>query len=191
MRHFLVAFAASLLFAGCATKEPLPSFYVLTSPVGSGGSLVKSGQTSVYIRRVELPPYLSRSNLASMGAGNQINYSSSARWAAPLDQEIAGAVADNLNRLGISAVGFQPSIQPPPHRYDVTIRITRFIGNQEGEVLLSGQWQVAAADSASPIISRAANSRQTGWQPGDYAALATMLSNAIASLSREIARTVR
>ena len=191
MRYFLLAIAAGLLFAGCATKEPLPSFYVLTRPIGSGGSPVKSGQPRVYVERVAVPAYLARTNLASTGAGSQIIYSPSARWAAPLDQGIAGAVADNLNRLGVGAAGFQPSIQPPPHQYEVTLRIVRFEGTQDGDVILSAQWQVTPAGSSSPVTSRAANIRRTGWQPGDYAAMATLLANEVASLSREIARAVR
>jgi uncharacterized lipoprotein YmbA len=191
MRYYLLAVAAGLLLAGCATKEPLPSFYLLTRPIGSGGSPVRSGQPSVYVRRVEVPPYLARTNLASRGAGNQINYSPSARWAAPLDQGIAGAVADNLNRLGVSAVGFQPTIQPPPHRYEVALRIARFEGNPDGEVILSAQWQVTSAGNSSPGISRVSNIRRTGWQPRDYATLATLLSDEVVFLSREIARAVR
>lgn len=191
MRYFLLVVAAGLLLAGCATKEPLPSFYLLTQPIGSGGSPVRSGQPSVYISRVAVPPYLARTNLASVGAGNEINYSPSARWAAPLDQAIAGAVADNLNRLGVSAVGFQPTIQPPPHRYEVALRIARFEGSQNGEVILSAQWQVTPAGGSSPVISRASNIRRRGWQPGDYATMATLLSDEVASLSREIARAVR
>lgn len=191
MRYFPLVVAAGWLLAGCATKEPLPSFYLLTRPIGSGGSPARSGQPSVYVSRVEVPPYLARTNLASRGGGNEINYSPSALWATPLDQGIAGAVADNLNRLGVSAVAFQPTVQPPPHRYDVTLRIARFEGTQDGKVLLSAQWQVTPAESSSPVTSRASNIRRTGWQPGDYARMATLLSDEVASLSREIARAVR
>jgi len=190
MRSFPLAIAAGLLLAGCATREPLPSFYLLTQPFGSGG-LVKSGQPRVYVERVAVPPYLARTNLASRGPGNQINYSPSARWAAPLDQGIAGAVADNLNRLGVGAASFQPMTQPPPHRYVVTVRVARFEGTQDGDVVLSAQWQVTPAGSSSPISSGASNIRKTGWQPGDYANMASLLSDAVASMSRQIARALR
>ncbi len=177
-----------LLLVGCASKEPLPKFYVLT-PAGDA-TVVRSARNTVFVRRVGVPAYLARANLASMGTGNQVHYSTTGRWAEPLDQGIARAVADELTARGIGAIGFQPSIQISDHRYDVNIRLIRFEGNANGQVVLSATWQVLPAASGVPLVRRATNTVLDGWTPGDEAGLAALLSQAVRRMADQIARAI-
>jgi uncharacterized lipoprotein YmbA len=177
-----------VVVSGCATTEPLPTFYTL-GPGGDVQSKVKQStawSVRVYVNRVILPPSLYRTNLASF-RNNRVQYSSSAFWAAPLDQEIAQAVALNLKRFGVSAVGFDPTASPPPHSYDVTIRITQCGGYENGEVVLSGVWELRSASGDSIIGSKPFAVRRSGWQPGHYPSLATLLADEVTELSKQIA----
>jgi uncharacterized protein len=180
---------AIIVLANCAARAPFPRFFVLTptsEPISS-----HRGGTTVFVRRVEVPAYLTRLSLVTMRGGSEAHYAETARWAEPLDQGVARAVAENLNRRsGITAFGFSPSAPPGPHRYDVQIRLESFEGTDSGEVVFAAHWQVLTTDGSS-VASRRTEIRRNGWTPGDYPGLVKLLSDAIAEMSGQIARAIR
>jgi uncharacterized lipoprotein YmbA len=177
------------LLLGCATTEPLPTYFVLT-PAGAGTKPARpASAVRVYVRRVEVPAYLNRTNLASMN-GDQIRYSATGLWALSLDQTISLGIASNLNRLGISAAGFQPAFSVPSHVYDVAVRITHFEGHENGDVILSGNWQILGA-GGGVVASKSVTIRRTGWTFGNDAQLVSLLSSEISELSEQMARALR
>ena len=181
--------SAVTLFLGCAANEPLTSFYVLGQPQKARS--VRGGGTVVFVNRVEVPAYLARTSLVTMKGGIEVQYSVTARWAEPLDQGISRAVADALNQNStLSAYRFSPSAPPPPHNYDVRIRIEKFEGNDNGDVTLQARWELTTTDSSEAISSRRVILRRSGWQPGDYAGLVRFLSQEISEMSRQIARSI-
>jgi uncharacterized protein len=187
-RTFAVALAIAL-FLGCAAKEPLTSFYVLGQPQKTRS--VRGGATAVFVNRVEVPAYLAKTSLVTMRGGIEVQYSVTARWAEPLDQGISRAIADALNQnSGLRAYSFSPSAPPPPHDYDVRVRIERFEGSDNGEVTLQARWEVTTTDSSEAISSRKVVLRRSGWQPGDHASLVRFLSQEISEMSRQIARSI-
>jgi uncharacterized lipoprotein YmbA len=180
-----------LIVSGCATTEPLPTFYTL-GPGGDVHSTLKQStarSVRVYVNRVIVPAYLSRTNLASF-RNNQVEYSSSAFWATSFDQAIAQAVALNLNSFGVSAIGFDPMSSPPARSYDVTIRIAQCEGHDNGEAVLSGVWELRSP-SGSVISSKSFAIHRSGWQPGHYPSLAALLADEVTELSKQIASRLR
>jgi uncharacterized lipoprotein YmbA len=176
-----------LIVGGCATTEPLSEFYTL-GPGGDIHSKIKQSaarSVKVYVNRVILPPYLNRTNLASF-RNNQVEYSTYAFWAAPLDQAMAQAVALNLTALGITAFGFQPMATPPAHSYEITIRVTQCGGYDSGEVVLSGVWELRSPDG-NIIKSKPFTIHRSGWRPGHYPSLAVLLADEVTELSKQIA----
>jgi uncharacterized lipoprotein YmbA len=73
---------------------------------------------------------------------------------------------------------------------DVWIRLERFEGNDNGEVVLSARCSISRADSSVLISSRMVDIRQSGWKPDDYTALVRLLSEEVRKMSREIAQAV-
>ena len=191
LRAFGCVLLGLLFLTGCATKEPLPNFFVLT---GSGTRPIRtqsSGRTVVLVRRVEVPAYLAKTTLVTMKGGIEVQYAVTERWAEPLDQGLARAVAENLTRNPrIRAYGFSPGAPPADHSYDVWIRIERFEGNDNGEVVLRAHWSVSSTGSSTPIASRTVDLRRSGWQPRDYPGLVRLLSDEVAEMSRQIARAI-
>jgi uncharacterized lipoprotein YmbA len=184
----LLAVGVSLLF-GCATTEPLPSYFVLTASGGTAKSARPATAVRVYVRRVEVPAFLNRTNLASMH-GDQIRYSPTGLWALPLDQTISLGIASNLNRLGISAAGFQPAFSVPSHVYDVAVHITHFDGHESGDVALSGNWQILGA-GGGVVAGKSVTIRREGWTFGNDAQMVALLSSEISELSDQISRALR
>src|ERR1700730_16479807 len=188
MRIAGLAFAGVVL-ASCASKEPFPRFYVLTQTSGPMAS--RRGGTTVFVRRVEVPAYLVRLSIVTMRGGGEADYAETARWAEPLDQGVARAVAENLNRRsGITAIGFSPASPPGPHRYDVQIRLDRFEGTENGDVVLAAHWEVLTADGSS-VSNRSTEIHRNGWTPGDYPGLVKLLSDETAEMSSQIVRAIR
>jgi uncharacterized lipoprotein YmbA len=185
-----IALALVFFLAACAAREPLPQFYLLAPP-GPGGNRSHSGPT-VYVQRVVVPAYLARNSLATVRAGNQVDYAGSARWAEPLDQGIARMVAEGLNRVArVQATSFTPNAPPPAdYTYSVEIQLHRFEGTDTGQVILAGRYEVLPANGTDPIASRSFDVRRTGWQPGDYPGLARVLSEELMDVSRAIARSL-
>jgi uncharacterized lipoprotein YmbA len=172
----------------CATREPLPSFYLLT---GTGSRTPSSGGTVVFVRRIQVPTYLTTTGLATMKNGIEVQYSATQRWAEPLDQGLSRAVAENLSRNSrIKAYGFSPGASPVNHSYDVSIRLERFEGNDHGEVVLRAHWSISSAGSTEPISSRAVDIRKGGWKPGDYPGLVRLLSKEVTEMSHQIASAI-
>jgi uncharacterized lipoprotein YmbA len=144
------------------------------------------------VNRVEVPAYLAKTGLVTMKGGIEVNYSATARWAEPLDQGISRAVANALSHnSGLRAYSFSPAAVPPPHSYDIRIRIERFEGSDNGEVTLQARWEVTTTDSSEAIASRKVSLQRSGWQPGDYAGLVRLLSDEIGVLSRQIGHSIR
>jgi uncharacterized lipoprotein YmbA len=184
----LLPVAVSLLF-GCATTEPLPTYFVLTGTGATVKPVRPAATVRVYVRRVEVPAYLNRTNLASMH-GDQIRYSPTGLWALSLDQTISLGIASNLNHLGISAAGFQPAFSVPAHTYDVAVHVTHFEGHETGDVILSANWQVLGS-GGGVIAGKSVTIRRSGWTFGNDAQLVALLSSELAELTDQIARALR
>jgi uncharacterized lipoprotein YmbA len=177
------------LLVGCATTEPLATYFVLTGTGATAKPARPAAAVRVYVRRVEVPAYLNRTNLASFN-GDQIRYSPTGLWALSLDQTISLGIASNLNRLGISAAGFQPAFSVPAHSYDVAVHITHFEGRENGDVLLTGNWQILGP-GGGVVAGKSVTIRRTGWTFGNDAQLVALLSSEITELSEQIARALR
>ena len=174
----------------CATTEPLTNFFMLTGSGSRAGRTESSGGTPVLVR-VEVPAYLARTNLVTMRGGIEVQYAATARWAEPVDQGLARAVAEDLSRNSrIRAYGFSPGAPPVAHSYDVWIRLERFEGNDNGQVVLRARWSVSTSDSSAPITSGTADVRRSGWHPGDYPGLVRLLSEEVSEMSRQIAQAI-
>jgi uncharacterized lipoprotein YmbA len=177
------------LLLGCATTEPLATYFVLTGTGAPAKPPRPAAAVRVYVRRVEVPAYLSRTNLASMH-GDEVRYSPTGLWALSLDQTISLGIASNLNRLGISAAGFQPAFSVPAHTYEVAVHITHCEGHENGDVLLSGSWQVLTT-GGGVAASKSVTIRRSGWTVGNDAQLVALLSSETTELSDQIARALR
>jgi uncharacterized lipoprotein YmbA len=126
-----------------------------------------------------------------MRGGIEVDYSATQRWAEPLDQGLSRAVAEDLSQNSrIRASAFSPGSAPVDHSYDVWIRLERFEGTDNGEVILRAHWSVSSSGSSEPITSRSVEIRRSGWKPGDYPDLVRLLSEEVKEMSRQIANAI-
>jgi uncharacterized lipoprotein YmbA len=182
----------AVVCSGCASKEPLPSFYVLGSPAAVAPASIRATDPRIFIRRVTLPGYLQPTTIASRRADAQIEYSATALWAEGLRGGFGRALADALaQRPGIGAVSLPPISLLPTRDYDLDVEVERFEGNDAGEVILEASWQLCRPESAAPVVSRRSHFGQAGWTYGDAASQARLLGVNVQEFAAQIAKAVR
>lgn len=187
-----VAFAlAGFAFAGCAATEPEPVYYVLTGSRSGATTTRAQGALNIYVRRVEVPGYLSKPGLVTIRGGTAVDYANTSLWAEPVDQGLSRAIAEDLSQNSrLRAFAFSPASPPPDHTYEVWIRLERFEGTDNGHAVLRARWWVSTAASEESIGGGTTEITRTGWHPGDYGALVHLFRSELQELSRQIARAI-
>ena len=189
----LMGFALS----GCSSFLPKPKpnpsrIFVLFSPIESAErkDLDPSGQISLGVGPVRLPAYLNRREIVIRVAQSGFDLSENDRWAEPLDENLTHVLAQNLSiLLGSDRIIAYPwPLDLKPH-YRVEIQVLRFESNSAGEAQLSARWAVIDdTGKETPNLKASRLTRQAKEKSTDGSVAA--LSETVADLSREIAKTV-
>ena len=183
----LLAAILAALLAGCGTTPP-SSFYTLDSAAtAADGPAVGS---AVIVGPVSVPGAVDRPEFVVQVAPNRVEIDEFHRWAGPLGDAIAGAVAGNLAALlGTPQVATAPIANFQPV-YRVTIDVQRFESAPGEAALLEAVWVVRATANGSTPRSGRTVAREAVQGDG-YEALAAAHSRAIARLAEDVAAAIR
>jgi hypothetical protein len=196
-----------LAFAGGCASAPA-RFYMLAAtakaegaPSGQSGALsaqsgapsgqsgAPSAQFAIVVGPVSLPAEVDRPEMVVQVAPNRVALDEFNRWAAPLDDGIARAVAGNLSvLLGTPHVGTTVIANVSPI-YRVTIDVQRFESVPAESVLIEAVWSVRSSVGGTPRSGRTL--AREAVQAKDFDALAAAHSRALATVSVDIAAAVR
>lgn len=182
----LATIALLLAVAGCGTSAQ-PHFYTLDSVATADGA--PESRISVMVGPVSVPSTVDQPQFVVQVAPNRVDVDEFDRWASPLADGIARAVAGDLSVLLAS-----PNVASAPFagftpEYRVTINIQRFESVKGGSALIDAVWAVRSAASG-----KAQSGRTVACEPvqGDgFDALAAAHSRALARLSGDIAAAIR
>jgi uncharacterized lipoprotein YmbA len=173
---------------GCLSPRADTSRYftlpAASAPAGGGAAVPVLG-----LGPVTLPPYLDRNEVATRVSPEQVTYSGTDRWAGPLDDLVARALAEDLRaRLPAVAVVRWPwPVQPGPD-VAVAVDFLRLEADAGGGATLQARWTVTVRGSA-PVPGE---SRIHEPSPaGDASAAAAALGRAVDGLAGELARAAR
>lgn len=183
--HLLLMACVAAAAAGCASAPA--RFYTLASTATADGP--PAAHYGVIVGPVSVPASVDRSEFVVQVAPNRVDVDEFNRWAAPLNDSIARAVAGNLALLlGTSDVAVAPLANFNP-AYRVTINVQRFDSIQNEAVLVDAVWTVyktAGGDARSGrTVAREA------VQGEAFDALAAAHSRALATVSVDIAAAIR
>ena len=182
----LISIAFIIMAAtGCSTA---PSrFYSLASTATADGTLATSA--SVMVGPVTIPASVDQPEFVVQVAPNRVDVDEFNRWAAPLDDGIARAVAGDLAvDLGTQNVSTGPFANFNPN-YRVTIDVQRFESVAGQNALLDAAWTVHKIAGGQ---TRSGRTIVTEPVQGDgFDALAAAHSRALAKLSADIAAAIR
>lgn len=190
LRHVLV-FLGIMVFAGCTSSQPT-SLYVLT-PSSAGESTNSASQSaacpSIAIGPVSMPEYLDRSEIVTRVGPNRLGLSELHHWAEPLRENLVRVLADNLNSgLCGGAVAATRGRGEIPGDYRLRVDVRRFEPLERERALLAASWTFRDPDSGRILATRRAV-YETPVKGTDHQAVAAAMSNALASLSRDIIDT--
>ncbi|HTX65690.1 MAG TPA: PqiC family protein [Opitutaceae bacterium] len=163
--------------------QPDLTRYFVLQPAGTPAGAAALGSLPVVrLQAVDVPAYLADKPLAVRRGANEIRYLDAARWAEPLDQDLAR----NL-RLGLGATPGLTVLS----RYDSTgkwdynlkVRVTACEGTEEGHVRFAADWVLEPApDSTLPRKAGTFWGRDLTWDGKTPAALVAALSQGVSQL---------
>jgi uncharacterized lipoprotein YmbA len=174
------------LAVGCGTTAPA-RFYTLDSPATAGVAL--PAPSSVMIGSVAVPASVDQPQFVVQVAANRVEIDEFNRWAAPLNDSIARAVAGDLAaQLGTPNVATTrlPNFNPD---YVVTIEVQRFESTRGKTALIDAVWSVRKTTSGETLSGRTTTHEDV--QGDTFDALAAAHSRALATVSSDIATTIR
>lgn len=188
--HCLTAIAASAIFVGSAAgcmSSPAARFYTLSAT--SAPALARS-ELSVAVGPVTVPAVVDRPQIVVDTGPNQVRLEDFNRWAAPLQNNIARVIADNLVQLlgtprVISAV--QTSSVDADYRAAVDVQSFQSIPGEAA--ILDAVWTVRRTKDGKVETGR--TTVREALQANDFAALAAGHSRALSRVSVDIANAVR
>lgn len=171
--------------AGCAS--PSARFYTLNSTTKSDGT--PAALYAVVVGPVSVPALVDRPQFTVQVAPNRVVIDEFNRWAAPLNQNIAGVVAGDLAvLLGTPRVTTMPLANSDP-AYRVTIDIQRFESVQNESVLIEAVWAVRKSAGGATRSGRTLASERVSGDSFDL--LVGAHSRALGKVSGDIAAAIR
>jgi len=187
--RLLVAIAIScaliILMAGCATTPA--RFYTLSATPGVAAT---SSNLSVIVGPVSVPATVDRPQIVVNTGPNQVRMDEFNLWAAPLPNDIARVVAENLVALlGTPHVTLFPQTLNTAADQRVAIEVQSFDSTPGQAVVLDAVWTIRRTKDGRTEMGR--TTVREAVQETDYAALVAAHSRAVARLSQDIADAVR
>jgi len=182
----LISIAIVVIAAwGCSTTPA--RFYTLDSTATPDGA--PAAHMAVMVGPVSVPASVDQPEFVVQVASNRVELDEFNRWAAPLSDSIARAVAGNLVvLLGTPDVAGSPMANFSP-AYTVTINVQRFESTRNQGALLDAVWAVHR--TAGGAMRSGRTLAQEAAQGDSYDALAAAHSRALARMSRDIAAAIR
>jgi hypothetical protein len=189
MRHLTALVLVSVLAtlaAGCAASPPT-RFYTLSAVPGPAGT---PSNLSVVVGPVSVPAVVDRPQIVVSMGPNQVRLEEFNRWAAPLQNNIARVIADNLVlMLGTPRVILFAQTSSVAADYRAAIEVQSFESAPGEAAMLDAVWTVRRTKDGKAETGR--TTEREAVQEKGYDALAAAHSRAVARLSRDIADAVR
>jgi uncharacterized lipoprotein YmbA len=179
------------LLAACAAcslggSRPNYQYYVLTSRPAPAAMETVPGQRTLVIDQVTIPGYLDREQIASRAAGQHLTYSTTDRWAEPLDKAFERTLTDDLAPL-LAPHGIQVRSHGGQPSYDLSVDVVRFERTGPAYVELRARWVLRG----DPHILDSGETRmQVALTSTDSNATAAALSEAVARMASQLANRV-
>ena len=173
------------LAAGCASSPA--RFYTLSATATPSAAASK---LSVAVGPVSVPAAVDRPQIVVSTSANQVTVDDFNRWAAPLQDNFARVVAENLVALlGSPRVTLFPQTLNADVDYRVQIEIRNFESAPGKSASLDAVWTVRQSKDGKTETGRTSAREKVD---GDgYEALAAAHSRGVARLSQDIADAVR
>ena len=184
----LAALAGLFWMTACVNLDPRPDstrFFVL----GSDASAAAAGEggSGFYVGRPEIPVYLKSEKMLYRTASGEVRPVGGHRWAEPLDQGIARALAEALAaQSGTASAGFYPWAKPAPETATLRLQVREFGGDGDGSIVFDAAWELQDPARSAPLRGDF-RAQIEAWKVGSPDGLVAGMNELIARLALEIA----
>ena len=197
-KFFLIVDVCSIIFLtgiiGClGTSKPI-NYYVMT-PIEDGGPEAETpqgdGGLAIGVGPVKMPLYLDRQQIITRNTPNQIETAEFHQWAEPLKNNIVRVLTENLSILLDSQhVLMYPYSKQARVEFQVPIMVMQFDAHPGRDIRLKARWAIIRETDKEMLLIKVSEFA-VAYDTAGYPALAACHSEALAELSREIAREVQ
>jgi len=189
----LVACLVVLVLPACSRTKPA-RFYVLTPLLVSESAQAlrtSSPTVTIGVGPIELPDYVDRPQIVTQDGANTFQLAEFDRWAEPLEENFSRVLVENLSDLlAPHRITVFPWKTAVPIDYRVTVEVTRFYSEANGQTTLSARWSIQNPTGVKLLASRQSRLRESSGTQ-DYAATVAAMSKTVAALSQEIAAEIK
>jgi uncharacterized lipoprotein YmbA len=201
MARFFVRIAAvalavaPLMVSGCTASKP-SRFYVLT-PLEASKEAAGAKGPAVGVGPVVIPQYLDRPEIVTRSSDNRLELAEFDQWGGRIGDNITRALAENLSGLlKTDKVSIYPWTDSSALTDQISVDITQFERDQSGAVTLSAFWSIADAQSGKLLLNGRSNIQKAvapaaSGATSAYDPIVAAMSEALASLSQEIAAAIK
>lgn len=183
----------AMVLAGCGGMSPAVKYYTLSPLTGlpqTPPAGIEGDDVSIGIGPVEIPRFLDRPQIVTRSSANRIEVSEAHRWGSSLDADFLRVLADNVSSLlGTNRVAVYPWRERFNPTYRIALDVKQFEGRLGKSVELDVTWTVTVPGASGTSLVRKSRIRESTASKG-YEALIAAKSNALATLSREIAQAI-
>ena len=180
---------AGLGATACLGAKADPTTFWVLSPQAPPAVATGEPGPAVGIGPVTLPEYLGRPQLVSRVDEHQVLVDEFSRWAEPLDDMLADALAEQIRaEVRPASLVRYPWRGTQIPDLSVRVQVSRFEPRASGEVLLQATWQVF--DREGKQLSSHASEHRVPAGPTVKEAVAAM-SQAAGQLAKEISGALR
>ncbi len=190
MKHRLAfALPPMLLLGACVTPVEKPVYYTLS--VQAQPSATPTDLGPLIVGPVQVPQMLDRPRIVMRLNPQRVTFSDHAQWAGSLEEEIQGALANNLAlRLGSEQVSLHPRLAQTPDAWRLRVQVLDLSGAPGDSARLHASWVLfneSARDrktTQTEDLSRPVSGPGVDGLVGAYSALVAELAEIIAAQLR-------
>ena len=182
---FILLGLALLALTGCPGNAPT-RLYVLTATTDKPASTSPEG-VAIGVGPITLPKYLDRPQIVTRVAANSLDQANLDQWGGDLNDNITRVVATNLsNLLATDRVSLYPWKDGAPVDFQVTMDISRFEQDKDGNAVLNVFWSIVNKDGTVLLMRRSSYTQPAG-EPASQSDNARPFDAQAAAMSRDLA----
>ena len=182
---FVFVGLALLALTGCPGNAPT-RLYVLTATTDKPASTSPEG-AAIGVGPITLPKYLDRPQIVTRVAANSLDQANLDQWGGDLNDNITRVVATNLsNLLATDRVSLYPWKDGAPVDFQVTMDISRFEQDKDGNAVLNVFWSIVGKDGTVLLMRRSSYTQPAG-EPASQSDNARPFDAQAAAMSRDLA----
>lgn len=183
----------AFLLAGCSSTPPVRFYNLNSLPSGQqeNPAAILGDDIAIGVGPVELPEYLNRPQIVTRKSQNQLEIAEFHRWAASFPRDFSRVLAKNISTLlPTDRVAVYPWGDGFSPTYQVRVNVEQFDGQLAEQVFLRVIWSLVGQEGKKELLVRKTLIEEPVLTD-DYEGLVAAQSNALATLSREIAEEIR